>query len=240
MATIEEFVGLHSQMNEIVKRVGNESLDPYHVKRALQDIIENKFASFSLTWQPPSWWWTPDRQLARARKLWGSNITLPEPPPDFKPRTATEVLLLHVPQSFDELWEAVVAPSGYTTWRWPELKSEKRHLRLAPKVPNRTQPVWLAFDPEHGKGERPDKFWGQSNLAASEVFSALIQFPDWPLSWFKGASAPNLTGYQFKYDSDWSRVPFVYRWDGSRRLRLYAHWAGSGNAYWASPSVREC
>ena len=43
MTTIEQLAGITSQHNEIVKRVGNGSLDPVAVKRALQDIIEGKF-----------------------------------------------------------------------------------------------------------------------------------------------------------------------------------------------------
>jgi hypothetical protein len=55
-----------------------------------------------------------------------------------------------------------------------------------------TKPVWLAFDPEHGKGARPDSLWGQPDLAASEVLSGLIQFPRWCLYWRKGSSYPIL------------------------------------------------
>lgn len=240
MTTIEQLVGISAQQNEIVKRVGNGSLDPAAVKRALQDIIEGKLPA--LAWNPPAWWRTPDQQLAKARELW-PDATLPEPPASFVPQTKTEVLLLHVPDSFngfDTLWEKVVAPEGYTKTRWDGLKPSKRDLRLAPNVPERTAPVWLAFDPEHGKGERPDKLWGQANLAASEVFSAMVQFPEWVSAWFNGASAPNLSGYQLKYDGSWSRVPFLRRWDGSRELELGADFAGSGYDRWASPSVREC
>ena len=187
----------------------------------------------------PSWYVSPEQQLARARQLW-PNIFLPEPPKEFTPRTKSEVLLLHVPDSFDSLWDKVVAPEGYTKYRWEGVKADKRNLRLSPNKREFTQPVWLAFDPEHGKGERPDSFWGQADIAASEVFSALIQFPDWPLAWFNGASAPNLTGYQLKYDWNWSRVLYLYRWDGGRQLELIGHWANSRGDYWASPSVREC
>lgn len=189
--------------------------------------------------ESPSWYRTPEQQLERARQLW-PGVNLPELPKDFVPRTETEVLLLHVADTFDSLWDKVVAPAGYTKSRWESVKSDKRHLRLAPNVPNRTKPVWLGFDPEFGKGERPDSLWGRSDLAASEVFSALIQFPDWPLAWFKGASAPNLAGYQLKYGTDWSDVPDVNRWDGHRQLRLLDRWAGHACGYWASPVVREC
>ena len=110
------------------------------------------------------------------------------------------------------------------------VKANKKTLRLAPNKVEYTEPVWLAFDPEHGKGKRPDSFWGQSNLAASEVFSALIQFPEWPLAWFNGASAPTLSGYQLKYDTDWSFVPCLRRWDGGRRLLLHVSWASAATA----------
>ena len=237
MTTIEQLAGITSQHNEIVKRVGNGSLDPAAVKRALQDIIEGKLPT--LTWNPPTWWRTPEQQLERARQLW-PNAVLPEPPKGFTPRTKSEVLLLHVPDSFDSLWDKVDAPMGYTKYRWDGVKANKRNLRLSPNKREYTEPVWLAFDPEHGKGERPDSFWGQADIAASEVFSALIQFPDWPLAWFNGASAPNLTGYQLKYDGSWSGVPYLYRWDGGRQLRLSVLWADGRHDRWSSPSVREC
>lgn len=237
MTTIEQLAGITSQHNEIVKRVGNGSLDPVAVKRALQDIIEGKLPT--LTLNPPTWWRTPEQQLERARQLW-PNAVLPEPPKEFTPRTKSEVLLLHVPDSFDSLWDKAIAPTGYTKYRWEDVKADKRNLRLSPNKREYTQPVWLAFDPEHDKGERPDSFWGQADCAASEVFSALIQFPEWPLAWFNGASAPNLSGYQLKYDENWSYVPCLDRWVDVPQLKLRVRWAGYRDGYWSSPSVREC
>lgn len=238
MTTIEQLAGITSQHNEIVKRVGNGSLDPIVVKRALQDIIEGKLPAIA-NWNPPTWWRSPEQQLARARQLW-PNAVLPEPPKEFTPRTKSEVLLLHVPDTFDNLWNLVNAPEGYTKYRWEGVKADKRNLRLAPNKVEFTEPIWLAFDPERGKGERPDSFWGQADTAASEVFSALIQFPEWSLAWFNGASAPNLSGYQLKYDGNWSHVPYLIRWDDDRQLELHAYWADDGNSLDASPSVREC
>ena len=239
MTTIEQLAGITSQHNEIVKRVGNGSLDPIAVKRALQDIIEGKLPPMQ-NWNPPTWWRTPEQQIARARQLW-PNAVLPEPPKEFTPRTKSEVLLLHVPDTFDSLWDKVVAPDSYTKYRWEGVKADKRNLRLSPNKREYTEPVWLAFDPEHGKGERPDSFWGQADLAASEVFSALIQFPEWSLAWFiNGASAPNLTGYQLKYDGNWSSVPCLHRWGGDRQLELLGSWADDRHVHWSSPSVREC
>ena len=236
--SLEQMMGMIGQWDEIVKRVAGGSLDPVAVKRALQDIIEGKLPT--LTWNPPTWWRTPEQQLERARQLW-PNAVLPEPPKEFTPRTKSEVLLLHVPDTFDSLWDKVVAPEGYTKYRGEGVKADKRNLRLATKGgESYVVPVWLAFDPERGKGKRPDSFWGQADTAASEVFSALIQFPDWPLAWFNDASAPNLTGYQLKYDENWSFVPCLRRWDGVRRLGLHVRWAVRRGGHWSSPSVREC
>lgn len=237
MTIIEQLAGITAQHIEIVKRVAGGSLDPGSVRRALQDIIEGKLPT--LTWNPPAWWRTPEQQLARARQLW-PNAVLPEPPKEFTPRTKSEVLLLHVPDTFDSLWDKVDAPMGYTKYRWECVKSDKRNLRLAPNKVEYTQPVWLAFDPEHGKGARPDIFWGQDNLAASEVLSALIQFSEWPLAWFNDASASNLSGYQVNYDGNWSHVPYLSRWDDDRQLKLVDGWADSRRDCWSSPSVREC
>jgi len=237
MATVEQLAGVTAQFNELIKRVVNGSLDPAAVRRALQDIIEGKLPT--PTWNPPTWWHTPVRQLMQARKLW-PNAVLPEPPKEFTPRTESEVLLLHVPDSFYSLWDKVVAPTGYTKYRWEGVKADRANLRLAPNKVEFTEPVWLAFDPEHGKGERPHSFWGQADGAASEVFSALIQFPEWSLAWFNGASAPNLSGYQLKYDGNWSLVPCLSRWDVDRQLELLDYWAVSRFGVWSSPTVREC
>lgn len=241
MTTIEQLAGITAQYNEIVKRLSNGSLDSSAVKRALQDIIEGKF--IAPTWNPPIWWRTPEQQLDRAHQLW-PNAVLPEPPKEFTPRTKSEVLLLHVPDSFDSLWDKVAAPRkdgvSYTKYSWDGLKADNRNLLLAPNKVKYTEPVWLAFDPEHGKGERPDSFWGQANIAASEVLSALIQFPEWSFAWFNGASAPNLTGYQLVCSGNWPLVPCLNQWVVERRLDLNVSWTYHGHDYWSSPSVREC
>jgi hypothetical protein len=239
MATIVQLTSIAAQYDEIVKCVGDGSLDPDAVIQTLQHIIEGKFNT--PTWNPPSWWRTPEQQLERAHQLW-PNAVLPEPPKEFIPRTKSEVLLLHVPDTFDSLWDKVVAPDGYTNYRWEGVKADKRNLRISPNKREYTEPVWLAFDPEHGKGEYAESLWGQANTAASEIFSAWIQFPEWSLAWFNGASAPNLSGYQLKCDGNWSDVPYLSRgYDDSRQLRLCGRWAGYQDAAgWSSPSVREC
>ena len=237
----DEILGkLARQQNDLFRRVREGTLDSNVVSAGLQQIIEGKFASCDpvvSSVNQPSWHRTPAQQLARARQLW-PDVVLPEPPVDFVPRSKTEVLLLHVPLSFDQLWEAITPPAGYSKWRSDYVLAGK--LRLAPGVPTRTTAVWLGFDPEHGKGERPDQLWGNPELAASEVLSAVIQFPDWPLSWFNGASAPNLSGFQLEYSGKWLRVPYLGRWGDFRRLGLSDYDAGLASDNWSSPVVREC
>lgn len=238
MATTRQLVGITSQYNEIVKRVGNGSLDPIVVKQALQDIIEGKLPQMQ-NWNPPTWWRTAEQQLERARQLW-PNAVLPEPPKAFAPRTKSEVLLLHVPDSFDSLWDKVVTPESCPKYRWDAVKSDPANLRLAPGKVDYTELVWLGFDPEYGNDERPDSLWGQANLAGCEVFSALIQFPNWHFSWLSTSAAPNLSGYQLKDDEGWLCVPTIYKRNKNSALHLSSARAFLQDNYWASPSVREC
>lgn len=231
------------QQTEFLRVLAAAGFKPEDVSRVIRDpqLAEAMYDAIrrpQIT--PPTWWWrTPEQQLARARQLWPGR-ELPEPPEQFTPRTTSEVLLLHVPDTFDNLWSMVVAPTGYTKRRLPAVKADRSNLRLAPNKREFTQPVWLAFDPEHGRGARPNSFWGQADIAANEVFSALIQFPDWPLAWFNGASVPNLAGYQFKRDGKWFCVPYLYRRDDDQ-LGLGVDWAADqGSNNWSSPSVREC
>jgi hypothetical protein len=182
----------------------------------------------------PTWFVSPEQQLERAYQLWPDRALL-DPPTDFRPETDTEVLLLHVPDTLDSLWDKVRAPEGCKKYRSDDIKSD--NLRLAPNIVERTEPVWVIFDPEHGRGIKPKELWGNPNLASSEIFSALIQFLDWASSWRNGASAPNLAGYQLKFDTNWSFVPYFAL---SRQLVLDYMWGGDFGDTWASPSVREC
>lgn len=233
MTTTQQLAGITAQHNEIVKRVSNGSLDPAAVRRALQDIIEGKFIA-------PAWWCTPEQQLERARRLW-PNAILPETPKEFTPRTKSEVLLLHVPDSFDSLWYKIVGPRGYAVSRWENLVPEINNLSLVTGRDEYAQPIWLGFDPDHGKGQHPDSFWGRADIAASEVLSALIQFPQWPLAWRCDAPVPTLAGYRITYLNHFSLVPLL-SWGAEKCALKLSHNFGlsieDGN--WASPSIREC
>jgi hypothetical protein len=237
MTSIEQMTGITTQYSEIVKQVSNGSLDVMAVKQALQDLIDGKLPT--TFWSPSTWWRTTEHQLERARQLW-PNAVLPEPPKNFKPRRKSEVMLLHVPDSTESLWTKVVPPQGYTKCHSEGIKFDEQSLRLAPGKHEYTEPTWLAFDYEHGKGKSPDSFWGQADIAASEVLSALIQFPEWPLAWLNGASPPNISGYQLKDGGTWSNALWLGRWKDDHLLQMDECPADGRDAYWASPSVREC
>ena len=228
MVTVEQLVSIAARNQEILERVGNGSIDPTAVKRALQDLFER------MTWNPPTWWSTTEQQLERARQLW-PNAVLPEPPKGFTPRTKSEVLLLHVPDSFDSLWDKVVAPRGYAKRR-----GDYKELRLAPGKVEYTQPLWVYFDPEHGRGEEPKRMWGQTNLAANEVLSALIQFPEWVLAW--SDETPHIPGYRVipPLGWDYTCVPHLFLDDHNHRLTLWYTFNDIGHRARSAPSVRRC
>lgn len=210
----------------------------YAMKEVIMTAIEGKLHQ-AQSWNPPTWWRTPEQQLTRARQLWPDAV-LPKPPKEFTPRTASEVLLLHVPDTFDSLWDKIDAPEDYTKVLEDDFKTDEQNLRLAPNKVEFTASVWLAFDPEHAPGASADSFWGQPDLAASEVLSALIQFPEWPLAWHNGASVPFLSGYQLRWNEDQPSVPCLHRWGSGRKLILNEASAESGAHSWSSPTVREC
>lgn len=189
----------------------------------------------------PFWYDLPEQQLREARTLW-PNLDLPEPPMNFVSQTKTEVLLLHVPHSLRALRNLTVGPKGYTLGADRFFTEHPDYLRLTPDAAGHDKPVWVGFDPEFGRGDCPDKFWGQPNLAADEVFSALILLPNWPLAWGEDAPAPALSGYQGFNSAtfEWSLVPIVNRYSNSHMLRVEPGSARVGDDYRASPRVRVC
>jgi len=188
-------------------------------------------------WTPPTWWRTPEQQIMRARQLWPDAI-LPELAERFTPRSAFEIPVLHVSDTFDALWDMAVAPPGYTKCRWASLKPNMLDIRLVPNALVYRAPTWVAINPEHGKRIAPNILWGRPNLASSEVLSLLIQCPDWPLAWGNGASAPNLRGYQVNCN-EWLDIPFLDLNQEDRKLELgCVDWASNSGDRWASPSVR--
>jgi len=248
------------QLRFIEDRFLNGTLDPVAVRRTLQDIIEDKSTPFVTT---PSWYSSVDAQIERVSaflELHGGqegfrSSDIPAVP-NFTPRTKTEVLLLTVMlpdkgsvkgvhRTFDAWWDFIVPPAGLTKWRWEELKSDSKHLRLA-RDEHKPGIRWVAFDPYAHQGKSPKQALEHvivhgTTLANAEVLMAMAFFPEWVASWDGGKSPyPNMSGYQFYLVADWSDVPSLNRWVGYRQLELSANWAGNAHGLWSSPVVREC
>lgn len=228
---------IEDQCDRIVDRVASGSLDPEGVKQALQNIIDGKLPSI-VHKTPPRWWRSTDQQLARARELW-PGMELPDPPRVFEARTSTEVLLLHVPDIFSGFWWKIALPQGYTKHFMENVTEADERLRGQSRI--YLHPVWLAFDPENGRGEPPRDVYLRSRrdrLAASEVLSAVIQFPDWCLSWPEGDAAPCLSGNWLPNDDGLPDVLYLDLWESDKKLYLVAGKATDSHEDWASPSIR--
>lgn len=206
-----------------------------HLAHAMLAVIHPEQPSI------PSWDTSTDQQLARAQRLW-PHVVLPEPPKEFIPRTKCEVLLLHIPDTIGALWRKIRLPDNCIKQPLDQLVFDQGSVRLAPNRREYDKPVWLGFDYEHGRSARPDALWSQPNLAASEVLSAMIQFPNWPLAWLKGAVAPNLAGFQHKSNGRWCNIlylPWCQR-GGIKHLEIHSTAANCANNRWSSPTIREC
>lgn len=230
--TTKQLVGLHSQTNEILKRVDNGSLDGSVVKRALQNIIENKV--FYFDWSQPAWWRTPEQQIERAQELW-PDVELPDPPTEFWPQSRTGVLLLHVPDpSFSKLWDLVPTKGKKTAPAIYLYEQPISNYRLGYKY---TEAAWVEFDPEYGKGVSPREFLKERaalKVAGNEVLSALIQFPLWQYSWFYTTVLLSACWI----GDDRSRVPSIQCLPLSDEINLRATPLGYENSNYVSPSVR--
>lgn len=250
------------RMAEFQRVTFNCTRDYDKMMELLQQGIEGKFAPTIVQGSVPSWYVSPEQQLARVNRIsaewnWGfTDADFPSVPENFTPSTATEVLLLSVylPKSgrigglqrtFDDLWRAINPPEDYTKHRWDGLESDSKHLR--PSSGTWKPGVrWVAFDPNAYHKLSPEKSLEQATasgqtLAGTEVLMAALLFPDWGKG-FDGTFSPypNMSGLQFFYDGSWSRVPYLNRWDSDRQFLLSTDWADGARGRWASPVVREC
>lgn len=261
MVTPDQLAGLVAQFNEIIKRVVNGSLKPNVVKRALQDIIENKHTA-ALT--EPSWWVLPHRQLERVMELsdelgWGFTEANCPAVPQNVGLGEGEVLMLDVKlpeksqqpglhRTFDELWQLIEAQEGYTQRRSSTLKATAELLRQVPGYTHDPGIRWVAFNPTTYQGLSPAAALEQSQadgvkLAGTEVLMAALLFPKWVTSLLTDHTpAPNMPGLQFywidQWSSEWRCVPYFIWLNDEHELVLDTHWAKTSVPGWASPTVR--
>jgi len=261
----EQLLSLNARQAEVFKRIKSGGLSIEAALAGTQGILDGLYPTQPV-YQSPDWYdASPERQIEKTSaflELHGGQegfrpSDIPAVPTNFIPRTKTEVLLLAVylpdkgrvkgfRRTFDAWWDFIVPPAGLTKWRWEELKSDSKHLRLAPGVEYKPGIRWVAFDPNAYQGKSPKDALAQSandgtTLAHAEVLMVAAQFPSWASSWNGGNSPyPNMSALQFYWDTDWSRVPYLGRGGGSRQLKLSADWADFADSRWSSPVVREC
>jgi hypothetical protein len=248
MTTIEQLCGLTAQHNEIIKRVGNGSLSPISVKRALQDIIEGATKTPSVV-----------EEVERQLTVWkGFGVAISDEQWDhilqqaevFEPATDTDQPLVTGGFGYDnpkvvanKLFGAFTPPDGYTKYNY----IEDAELRYAPgmkptgglRLIHFDQNAYSGLSPEAAlKAAKRDKL----RLASIEVLEHLVLTPKSGQTWDgKSYYYPNLSGLQLKYGTDWSSVPYLYRWDDSyRKFRFGSHSAVYADGKWSSPVVREC
>jgi hypothetical protein len=260
MVTTDQLYSLSARENEMLRRIKSGALSIEAALDGVQGILDGVYPAQSVS--QPFDWQSQIERVSTFLNLHGSGQEGFRPSdipaaPNFTPRTKTEVLLLAVylpdkgrvkgfRRTFDAWWDFIVPPTGLTKWRWEELKSDSKHLRLAPGIEYKPGIRWVAFDPNAYQGKSPKDALTQSAvdgtvLAHAEVLMAAAMLPEWVSSWNGGKSPyPNISGLQFYWNTDWSGVPYLSRWGGHRQLELDAFWAGYDDSFFASPSVREC
>lgn len=219
------------QLRMIEARMRAGLIEPLAVRRLLQDIVNDKYPKL------PAWYVLPEQQLEWMREInnerkWGFDESdFPIQTPDFVPRVHTELLLLAVylpdkgkqtgvQRTIDEQLDVIslqCLQRGYhSVSRWPMFKTDPAHLRLHPRKVHRPGIRWVAYDyaaPWDSKyGYYAAILWNVDNivpiLAASEVFSALMLFPEYGSS--MGDENPTMPGYQSRLNGGWSGVPYAY------------------------------
>lgn len=209
------------QGHELLKSLQNAGLSASHAVRLINEpeTARRLVTTLLYPWSAamPFWWRTPEEQIARARKLWGEEIEIPEVPTDFKPRTPTEVLLLHVPSDVKKMWQSIQAPGGFSKnagWEWVYTKE----FNLLRGVPEHKSPVWVGFDhnfplKEDGHHQEPAtaRIPRGCYLAASEVMSAAAQFTGWISAWRElDYPGTDMAGYTIDFSSpDYGKTSIV-------------------------------
>jgi len=215
-----------------------------------------------MTTQSPFWFVSPDQQIERMRRLnsereWGfADTDFPAIPSNVQ-LSATEVLLLAVylpdegettgtQRTFDE-HVAIIRQQlrkDYHCLQNIGVRSTPDRLRLHKTREHRPGLCWVAYSyAAYSNPEDPSPLglWEAETggLAASEVLSAIMLFPEYGRS--IGERGINLPGYQnLLLDSAWNNCLFV-RWVYGLALGTNSEMEKMEfNPPWGSPVVREC
>lgn len=238
---------LADHLAEVYRVASNGSRDFSDVRRALQGIVEGKFPSGvnpcieSVKQQLNAW---KALGVAISGEQWEHILQQADA---FDPVTDSDEPLVTGGFGYtnpkavaNKLFGAFTPPDGYTKYNYIE-DAELRYasgmkpsgaLRLVHYDPN----AYAGLSPEAAlRAARADKV----RLAGIEVLEHLVLTPKSGLTWDGNLYYyPNLSGLQRKYGSDWSIVPYVYRFGSEFRFNLDD--ADDASQRWSSPVVWEC
>ena len=237
------------QLRDLEDRFLNGSVDPRACRNQLQDLIQGKFSSAIRSYVSDV-----DCQLDRWR-VFGVNIDaetrerILQQADAFEPLTDDDNPLVSGGFGYNNpkalvtrLWNAFVAPTRYQKIRYIEENTPLRYafgmkpsggLRLVHYQHN----SYAGFSPEQALVQAKAD---HVRVASVEVLENLLLGPS-AKSWDgQKIFFPNLSGFQAKYDTGWSHVPSLDRFDVSFQLRLDPRGAGFGDSGWSSPVVTEC
>src|ERR1019366_5245800 len=152
--------------------------------------------------------------------------------PKFKQHDLTTLVLVPyfdtVQATVDNLWQ-VITDEYESTWKWDELKTDSRHLRLLKGI---TQPpkglrwevINLGANWGPDKGRQVKDVRG-TNSAHAGILAAVCLFPSWFTS-MDGVKVPyvDIAGYECSVQgfAPWRSVPYIDRDDS--RVSLSAYW----------------
>ncbi len=266
MATTDEMVRISGQSHEIMKRVGNGSLDARSVRKALQDIIEGKLSQdarfegkllmlgnqLDLLRRYNAQYWenrlTEEQFSAIEREVAQSWLG--------HTQCIDDLAILHV--QFDsleetvEMWWRVYVGEQPDSWRWPVLRVDAEHLCLLGSNVKTYEPgihvvrinLVAHWEPEGGRTLIEVRKQAKSTdeiLAQFEVMSAYGLHSEL-LREQDGENLPyaDMPGTVVTVPGDSRPYALCVRWDPfSRGAGLNARWVGNRSSKWAAPVLRE-
>lgn len=255
------------QLYEIQKRLLSGGLSSLAVRQPLQDIIEgrieseasvagaDKFASCLLSVEDQQ-----SRLLDYSLEFWGGQFSDVIASLDARSDHAQRVDDLEIlyvdfgsPERNVEMWWKVLVGTQPNAWRWDDLKTDGKHLRLHPQA-RQYEPgvhrvrinLFANWEPQNGRSvdqvrERTAHLDNQF-LAHAEVLAA-YGLHDELLRQQDRQNLPyaDMAGFEATLPGrrPWTGVPYLYWYRYGRGVRLSASWSDYVNYRWAAPVVWE-
>lgn len=261
----ELYESITGQLFEIGRQLRQKSgypFDSQKLKFVLQNAIEGRFDPRVRLDQL---FLSPHIQLEQFR-LWNEHYKLGFTADELKSvleiprdqgagliRPLLEICLETPEKSFETIWQIVKdrqAADGFGHWRWEELRSDPKHLRLRQGIEWRRGLRWIMLDLGANHKLSSDQVRQDSDtktLAHIAVLCAGAFFPNWVRN--MGQEVDNtfipfvdIAGFEVWISGadPWAGVPYL-RWDaGDRQVGLDTSWSGVADVSWCVPVLREC